>query len=68
MFFMRRALDVVYADRDHRVVKAVRNLKPFRVPFGGRDAHIAIELPVGTIEAAKIERGDQLEIEESRPV
>lgn len=68
MFFMRFGLDVVYIDRDYQVVKAVRDLKPFRVSFGGRGAHIAIELPVGTIEAAKIERGDQLEIEDLRPV
>lgn len=62
MFFMRFALDVVYLDREFRVVKTVRGLKPFRVSFGGRGAHAAIELPEGTIQSTGLQPGDRLEL------
>ena len=60
MFFMRFALDVVYVDKERRVVKAVQGLKPWRVSFGGKGAHAAIELPVGAIAASGTQPGDQL--------
>lgn len=62
MFFMRFGIDVVYIDRDGQVVKAVRGLKPFRISFGGHGARVAIELPVGTIEATETREGDRLAI------
>src|SRR5829696_3691243 len=60
MFFMRFALDVVYVDKERRVVRAVQGLKPWRVSFGGKGAHAAIELPVGAIAASGTQPGDQL--------
>jgi uncharacterized protein len=60
MFFMRFALDVIYIDREYRVVKTVSRLKPFRVSFGGRGAHAAIELPEGTVERSGTQPGDHL--------
>jgi uncharacterized protein len=60
MFFMRFPLDVVYIDKQHRVVKTATNVKPWRVSFGGKGAHAAIELPVGAIATSKTEAGDEL--------
>src|SRR5215211_1943115 len=60
MFFMRFALDVVYVDREGRVVKTVAGLRPFRLSVGGRKAHQTIELAVGTIAKSGTEPGDQL--------
>ncbi|MGH2936338.1 MAG: DUF192 domain-containing protein [Gaiellaceae bacterium] len=57
MFFMRFAIDAVFCDRDLRVVKVVRRLKPWRLAYA-RGAKVAIELPVGG--AAGIEPGDRL--------
>lgn len=59
MFFMRFAIDLVYLDRDLRVVKTVEMLKPWRIS-AARGAKSAIELPPGAIAASRTEPGDQL--------
>ena len=64
MFFMRIPLDIVYVDKQRRVVKAVPHLKTWRISAGGKGAHAAIELPVGTIAASGTEPGDQLTFDE----
>ncbi|MHB8575107.1 MAG: DUF192 domain-containing protein [Dehalococcoidia bacterium] len=62
MFFMRIPLDIVYLDKEHRVVKAVANLKPWRIS-AARGAKTVIELPVGTIERTGTVAGDQLDVQ-----
>lgn len=59
MFFMKFALDVVFVKADGRVVKVVRNLKPWRMAaaFG---ALAAIEFAAGA--ASGISEGDVLTI------
>jgi uncharacterized membrane protein (UPF0127 family) len=59
-FFMRFAIDVLYLDRNHVVVKAVRTLRPFRLSACLRGAHSVLELPVGVIQASGTQAGDQL--------
>jgi hypothetical protein len=59
-FFMRFAIDVLYLDRNHVVVKAVRAMRPFRLSACLRGAHSVLELPVGVIEASGTQAGDQL--------
>jgi uncharacterized protein len=61
MFFMRFAIDALFCDRDLRVVKVVRNLKPWRTA-AARGAKNVIELPVGA--AAGLEPGDRLVLED----
>ncbi len=62
MFGMRFPIDVVYADREGRVLKLVRGIMP-----GGAwwclGAKPALELPVGAIDRAGVEVGDHLVIE-----
>ncbi|HEX5245706.1 MAG TPA: DUF192 domain-containing protein [Gaiellaceae bacterium] len=60
MFFMRFAIDAVFCDRELRVVKVVRGLKPWRTA-AARGAKIVIELPAGA--AAGLEPGDRLVVE-----
>lgn len=63
MFFMRFALDVLYVDRNDRVVRAQRGIKPWRIgPLRTRGARYVIELPVGTIDRSQSEVGDQVQI------
>ena len=63
MFFMRFALDVLYVDRNDRVVRAQRSINPWRIgPLHTRGARYVIELPVGTIERSQSAVGDQLRI------
>jgi uncharacterized protein len=62
MWFMRFPIDVVYADRDGRVLKLVRAIRPWRMS-ACRGAKVALELPVGAIDRAGVEVGDHLVIE-----
>ena len=63
MFFMRFPIDVVFLDRDWRVVRVVHGLRPWRVA-GARRAVAALELPAGAAAEAGIEEGDVLSLEE----
>ncbi len=62
MFFMKFAIDVVFANADGKVVKVARNLKPWRLAasFG---ALAAIELAAGAASGIRV--GDNLEIRRS---
>ena len=60
-YFMRFPIDVVFIDRDWRVVKIVHGLKPWRVA-GAKQAVAALELPAGTAEQCRIQLGDELEL------
>jgi uncharacterized membrane protein (UPF0127 family) len=62
-FFMRFPIDVVFLDRDWRVVRVVHRLRPWRVA-GARRAVAALELPAGAAAEAGIEEGDVLSLEE----
>ena len=57
MFFMKIPLDVVFCDRELRVLKVVRDLQPWKTA-GAKGAKVTIELGVGG--AASIEPGDRL--------
>jgi uncharacterized membrane protein (UPF0127 family) len=59
MFFMRFAIDAVFCDRDLRVVKVVRGLRPWRTA-AARGAKVVVELAEGA--AAGIEPGDRLSL------
>ena len=60
MFFMRFPIDVVFCDGDLRVVKVVRDLKPWRMA-AARGAKVTIELAVGA--TAGLEPGDVLQLD-----
>ena len=62
MWFMRFAIDGVYADKEGRVLKLVRGIRPWRMS-ACRGAKVALELPVGAIDRAGVEVGDHLVIE-----
>ena len=62
-FFMRFPIDVVFVDRDRKVVGIRHRLGPWRVA-GARHAVAAIELQAGAAAEAGIEEGDVLVLEE----
>jgi uncharacterized membrane protein (UPF0127 family) len=62
MFFMRIPLDIVYLDAEHRVVKLVPGLRPWRIS-AARGAKSVLELPVGLIEFSGTRVGDELELD-----
>jgi uncharacterized membrane protein (UPF0127 family) len=60
MFFMRFAIDVIFVDKNFRVVGLVKNIKPFRMsPYFWR-AHYAIEAAPETISSSRTEMGDEV--------
>ena len=62
MFFMRFPIDVVFLDRDWKVLSVRHELRPWRVA-GSRGAVAALELPAGAAAAAGIAEGDVLALE-----
>ena len=59
-FGMRFALDLIFLDRADRVVRVARNVRPWRVVWGGADAVSVLELRAGQRSSLSVEVGDQL--------
>ena len=64
-FMMRFAIDVVFYDRAHRVTRAVADVRPSRIAWGGLRARATLELPAGTLAAGgfTLSPGTQLRLE-----
>lgn len=62
-FFMRFPIDVLFLDRDRKVVGVRHRLGPWRVA-GARHAAAALELPAGAVAEAGIEEGQLLVLED----
>jgi uncharacterized membrane protein (UPF0127 family) len=60
MFFMRFPIDAVFCDKELRVLKVARNLRPWRMA-GARGGKVVFELAAGA--AANVEAGDQLRVD-----
>lgn len=64
MMFMRFAIDAVFFDRDQRVTRVARGVRPWiGMAWGGRGAAGVIELPRGA--AANTAPGNQLRFDRS---
>lgn len=62
MMFMRFPIDAVFYDRDYRVTKVARRVRPWvGISAGGRGTRGVIELPAGA--ASGIEPGHRLRVE-----
>ncbi|MDP8213453.1 MAG: DUF192 domain-containing protein [Candidatus Zapsychrus exili] len=62
MFFMKFAIDVIFADKNNRVVGLVKTIKPFCLSPLFFKANYAVELSSGTILATNTSIGDQIEL------
>lgn len=63
MMFMRFTIDAAFFDRELRVTRVHRGLRPWvGLAFGGKGAHGVVELPKGA--AANIHAGDQLSFDD----
>lgn len=60
-FFMRFAIDVLFVDRNNRVVKALDKITPFRFSKLYWKSQIVVELPPGKISSTQTKSGDQLQ-------
>lgn len=55
---MRYAIDVVFLNKDLRVLAVWRNVRPWKIAWAPRGTHVAVELLGG--EAEDVSRGDTL--------
>ena len=62
-FFMRFPIDVLFLNKDNRVIDVILSLKPFRLTAIYFNAAFVVELPVGTIQSTSTHKGDTLLIE-----
>ena len=60
-FFMRFPIDIVFTDKDGRVLKTAAGVKPFKLVAAPLRAYYAIELPEGAIRESKTSVHDQLD-------
>ena len=66
MFFMRFPIDAVFLDRDGRVVRAARDLRPWLLSIAARGAAEVVELRAGTIAESGTQAGDDLVFEDAQ--
>lgn len=60
MVFMRFSIDVIFVDKNYKVVGLVRNIPPFGFSPVFWKASFAIEVPATTIEKSKTQLEDML--------
>ena len=60
-FFMKFAIDVLFLNRDLKVVRVMENLRPWRLSPWVFKAHSVLELAAGTVGGLTCV-GDQIEI------
>ena len=58
MFFMRFPLDVLFVDGQGKVLRAIENLRPWRLTRLYPQARFVAELPAGTIARTGTREGD----------
>lgn len=58
MFFMRIPLDVLFVNREGKVLHLLHGIRPWRMSRLVRGARYTIELPSGTLRRAGVDRGD----------
>lgn len=61
-WWMHYAIDVIFLDRELRIVKLVENLRPFRLTAPHRAARSVLEMSAHTISRTRLQVGDKLEI------
>ena len=66
MWFMRFAIDAVFVDGEHRVLRVVSDLKPWRVA-ACRGAKAVVELPAGECARVSLVPGDRLMLRPREP-
>ncbi|MBM3249956.1 MAG: DUF192 domain-containing protein [Candidatus Omnitrophica bacterium] len=64
-FFMQFPIDVLFMDKNNRVVRALPEVKPWRLSAVYFAATYTIELPAGAIRESRTQEGDLLELRDT---
>jgi len=59
-FFMSIPIDVVYLNREMKIVRIDHELKPWRFPLPALKARTVVELPAGLAKRKQLSVGDEL--------
>ena len=62
MFFMRMELDIIFIDKDNRIISIRKSLKPWRMAMELK-AKATLELPSGILEKTSTSPGDILALD-----
>ncbi len=61
-FFMRFPIDVLFLDKDYKVIKALHNFHPNRVSLVYWSSMRVVELPAGKLNLTNTQAQDQLQL------
>ncbi len=61
-FFMRFPIDVFFANKENKIIKIYRELKPWRLSGVFFKSRLCVELPDGSLDASRTQEGDRIEI------
>lgn len=61
-FFMSFSIDLLFVDKQERIVKIVQAMPPFRLSSISLNASYVIELPAGSISSTQTKIGDRISI------
>lgn len=61
-YFMKFPIDVIFLNREYKVIRVIENLKPFKASPLVRKAYYAVEMPARPDIKDIIHEGDQLKI------
>jgi uncharacterized membrane protein (UPF0127 family) len=67
-FFMHFPIDILFMDRQGKVLKAAADVRPFKLVAAPLRAHFALELPAGAIGRSATKVGDHLAFMEEEVV
>ena len=62
-FFMRFPIDLLFVDRNYRIVKSLPGFAPNKVSWIYWKSRLVIELPSGTLKQAQTLDSDQLQLD-----
>ncbi len=62
MFFMKFPIDVIYLDKNYKIVRLVNDLAPWRLDSCHFKAYMTLETSAGKIAKSDIKLGDLLKI------
>ena len=61
-FFMSQPIDILFADKENKVLKTVSSVPPWKCCIRCPGAVQTVEFPAGSLEAAGTEQGDILDL------
>jgi uncharacterized protein len=61
-FFMRFPIDVIFVDRDNKVIKTISCIKPFRLTGIYFLSKFVVELPAGIISSSNTQKADLISL------